>query len=418
MASATSHTPEPTSGPPASGPYIGVTLIDSGHRQPNGTGTPIPDAKLTVSTPDKKKVGEGVTGKDGRAFIPLPSRGTYTITLDTSTLPRGVSLGKGGASRTITALLDSGNFAQFQIGVKAVKQVSFGQQLLENSISGLKFGLIIALAALGLSLVFGTTGLTNFAHGELVTLGMLLTYLFNVVIGLPVIAAAVIAVVLGGVFGWLQDRVLWRPLRHRGTGLIAMMIVSIGLGLLMRNVYQYLFGGNTKSFSKYTTQSRHDYGFISLAPKEIAIIGVATAAIVIVCVALMKTRQGKAMRAVADNPALAASSGLRVDGVISLVWILGTALSCLAGVLLGINSQVNFLSGTKMLLLVFAAVTLGGLGTIWGALLGSLVIGLMTEVGPLFGVPASIKEVGALVVLIVILLVRPQGILGRKERIG
>lgn len=406
------------SGPPPSGPYIGVTLIDSGHKGPDGLGKPIPGVKLSASKAGGAPVGAAVTGDDGRAFIPLPGRGTYTVTLDKSTLPKGVTLGAGSDSRTITALLDGGNFAQFQIGVKAVKQESFAGQLLGNSISGIKFGLIIALAALGLSLIFGTTGLTNFAHGELVTLGMLLAYFFNVVAGLSVVAAAAIAVILGGVFGWLQDRVLWRPLRRRGTGLIAMMIVSIGLGLLLRNTFQYVFGGNTKSFSDYTTQSRHDYGLIALAPKEIAIMGIATAAIVVVCIALMKTRQGKAMRAVADNPALAASSGLRVDGVISLVWILGGALSALAGVLLGINSQVNFLSGSKLLLLVFAAVTLGGLGTIWGALLGSLVIGLMTEVGPLFGVPASIKEVGALAVLITILLVRPQGILGRAERVG
>ncbi len=130
------------------------------------------------------------------------------------------------------------------------------------------------------------------------------------------------------------------------------------------------------------------------------------------------------MRAVSDNPALSASSGMRVDGVISSVWILGTALTGLSGVLLAINQQVNFQMGFKVLLLVFAAVTLGGLGTIWGALLGSLVIGLMVEVGPvitLWGwhpVPASIKDVGALVVMILILLVRPQGLLGRAQRIG
>lgn len=127
---------------------------------------------------------------------------------------------------------------------------------------------------------------------------------------------------------------------------------------------------------------------------------------------------GLSLRAVSDNPALSASSGMRVDGVIRNAWILGTALSALSGVLLAVNSQVKFDTGFKMLLLVFAAVTLGGLGTIWGALFGSMVIGIVVEVGPTFGVPSSIKEVGALVVLILILLIRPQGILGRRERIG
>jgi branched-chain amino acid transport system permease protein len=109
---------------------------------------------------------------------------------------------------------------------------------------------------------------------------------------------------------------------------------------------------------------------------------------------------------------------MRVDGIISSVWVLGTALTGLAGVLLSVTDQVNFQMGLNKLLLVFAAVTLGGLGTIWGALVGALIIGLMVELGPVFGVPASIKEVGALGVMILILLVRPQGILGKAQRIG
>ena len=277
---------------------------------------------------------------------------------------------------------------------------------------------MLSLGALGLSMVFGTTGLTNFAHGELITFGAVMTYVANRGFGLPVILSGVLAVVVSALFGWVQERGLWRPLRRRGTGLIAMMIVSIGLGLLLRNSFQYSIGSARQSLSQYVSQGRRDYGFISLADKELAIIGIALVTITVSCVLLMKTRLGKAMRAVSDNPALSASSGMKVDSVIGAVWILGTALTGLAGVLLAINSQVNFLMGFKLLLLVFAAVTLGGLGTIWGALFGSMIIGIMVEVGPLFGVPSSIKEVGALVVLILVLLLRPQGILGRRERIG
>ena len=140
--------------------------------------------------------------------------------------------------------------------------------------------------------------------------------------------------------------------------------------------------------------------------------------ITVVCVGIMKTRIGKQMRAVSDNPALAASSGIRVDGVIGVVWIVGTAITAVSGTLLAVNSQVNFLMGFKILLLVFAAVTLGGLGTIWGALVGSMIIGILVEMGPVFGVPNSIKDVGALAILILILLIRPQGILGKAQRVG
>ncbi|MGI9085973.1 MAG: ABC transporter permease subunit [Aeromicrobium sp.] len=424
-AAAQTPTPEPTPSSaetpsePPDGPYIGVTLIDESAVKGGGEGKPVPGVTLTVATSDGEEVGTGVTGDDGRALIPLPDRGSYVVTLDTSTLPEGVKLsGDAGTKKTVNALLDGGNFAQFQIGVADVDKVSYGKRLSASILSGVKFGLIVALAALGLNLIFGTTGLTNFGHGELITFGALAAYAINHALGLPVIVAGAIAVVVSGAFGWIQDRGLWRPLRRRGTGLIAMMIVSIGFGLLLRSVFQYGFGGSTRSFTQYVNQGRDDYGIVQLAPKEIGIFVVATVTIVIVCIALMRTRLGKAMRAVSDNPALSASSGLRVDGVISNVWVLGTALTGLSGVLLAINAQVNFLMGFKLLLLVFAAVTLGGLGTIWGALLGSMVIGIMVEVSPLVGVPSSIKEVGALIVLIVILLIRPQGILGRRERIG
>ncbi len=231
--------------------------------------------------------------------------------------------------------------------------------------------------------------------------------------------AGIFAVIACAAFGWLQDKGLWGPLRNRGTGLIAMMIVSIGLALLMRSLFQYFFGGSTKTLSQYVAQRSDTYGPVLIAPKEWAIMIISIVSITVVVTVLANTRMGKAMRAVSDNPALSASSGMRVDGVITKVWILGSALTGLSGVLLAIDKQVNFQMGFKLLLLVFAAVTLGGLGTIYGAILGSIIIGLVSEVGPvLLYVPASIKDVGPLFLLILILLVRPQGILGRAERVG
>jgi branched-chain amino acid transport system permease protein len=398
---------------------ITVTLTDESNKDSEGNSTPVPGVRLVVSD-GSGELGSAETDADGRAVLPVPGKGKYTVTLDEKTLPEGIVLDEDTANElTVTVRLDGPtNFALFPIGVEKADTSSFADDLSSSVVSGVKFGLIVALAALGLSLIFGATGLTNFSHGELVTLGGVATWFFDRQLGLPVIVAGVLAVFLGAGFGWAQDRALWRPLRSRGTGLIAMMIVSIGFGIFLRSIYQYFFGSSTKSLSRYTGQARTDYGIVSLADKEIVILLVALVGLAVVCVALMKTRLGKAMRAVSDNPALAASSGMRVDGVIAWAWIVGTALAALSGVLLAVNSQVNFLMGFKMLLLIFAAVTLGGLGTIWGALIGSMVIGLMVEVGPLFGVPGSIKEVGALVVLILILLIRPQGILGHRERIG
>lgn len=422
---ATTPTPSPTatSGAPEANPIVegqNITVTLQDVKGGKGDPEPIPGVTLTVFK-DKKsgeEIGTQVTDQAGRVSIAIPGNGVYVITLDKDTLPEGVELSGGETELTITARLGGNNFATFPIGSAVGDKVAFSEKLTNSIVAGLKRGLIIALAALGLSLIFGTTGLTNFAHGELITFGAIITYMFNRGFGIPVIAAGALAVIVSAGFGWAQDRGLWRPLRRRGTGLIAMMIVSIGLALLLRSIFQYTFGSSTQTLSQYVAQPRTDYGPVSLSDKEIAIFGISIVAIVIVCIGMMTTRLGKAMRAVSDNPALSASSGLRVDGVISAVWILGTALTGLAGVLLAINDQVNFQMGFKLLLLVFAGVTLGGLGTIWGALVGSIIIGLIVEVGPVFGVPASIKDVGALVVLILILLVRPQGILGRAQRIG
>jgi branched-subunit amino acid ABC-type transport system permease component len=423
-------TPPPSAGTPADNPLVDgqnitVTLLDV--KGGKGDPEPVPGVTLTVFK-DKsggEQIGTQVTDTKGRVSIPIPSNGVYVVELDQKSLPDGVKLSGGAETdKTITARISGNNFAQFQIGAAVAEKVAFSEKLIDSAVSGLKFGLIIALAALGLSLIFGTTGLTNFAHGELITFGGIMTYVFNRGFGMSVILAGVCAVIAGALFGYLQDKILWGPLRRRGTGLIAMMIVSIGFALLLRSIFQYTFGGSTRTLSQYVAQGRNDYGPISLSPKEVAIFVVAIVAIVVVCIAMMRTRLGKSMRAVSDNPDLSASSGLRVDNVITSVWVLGTALTALSGVLLALNQQVNFQMGFKLLLLVFAGVTLGGLGTIWGALAGSLIIGLMVEVAPVISiggyqpVPASIKEVGALVVLILILLVRPQGLLGRAQRIG
>lgn len=411
----------PAGGAAGDGTAVGVTLTNASEKDADGNPEPVVGVTITVM-PDgsDEELGDAVTDEAGRAVVPVPQSGKYIVELDESTLPDGIELSEDTeTSREITVLIQgSTTFVAFPIGVQEVSTVGFGTKLTDALLSGVKFGLIIGLAALGLSLIFGATGLTNFAHGELITLGGIVTYWFNADAGLPVILAGLAAVIVSAGFGWAQDRALWQPLRRRGTGLIAMMIVSIGFALFLRSIYQYVFGSSTRSLTEYTTQVRHDWGIIRISDKEIAIILVAVVVIAVVCIALMRTRFGKAMRAVSDNPALSASSGMRVDSVIRNAWILGTALTGLSGVLLAVNSQVKFDMGFKMLLLVFAAVTLGGLGTVWGALFGSMVIGIVVEVGPIFGVPSSIKEVGALVVLILILLIRPQGILGRRERIG
>ena len=225
------------------------------------------------------------------------------------------------------------------------------------------------------------------------------------------------AFLAGGVFGWVNDRALWRPLRHRGTGLVAMMIVSIGLSIFLRNIYQYFAGAQVRNYSQYGAVEPWEIGQILLTPKELVVILVGITVLVVATSLLQFTRLGKATRAVSDNPGLAAATGINVERVINTVWIGGAALAGLAGALLGVTQGFDFQLGFRILLLTFAAVVLGGLGTIWGAILGAFVIGIFTELSTLF-IDPEFKFVGALLLLIVILLIRPQGLLGRSQRIG
>ncbi len=266
-------------------------------------------------------------------------------------------------------------------------------------------------------MIFGTTGLTNFAHGELVTFGAIATLILNNFFELPFVLAAAGAMLLSGLFGALQDKVLWLQLRRKGVSLIAMLVVSIGLGIFLRYVYLFFLGGSTRQFNSFSGQAGIVIGPVDITPKIIIGSAVAILAIVITLLWLGFSRTGKASRAIADNPALASASGINVERVINVVWTVGAALAGLAGVLYALSIGVSWLMGFQILLLVFAAVILGGLGTTVGALVGALIVGVLIQVSTLF-VPTELKVVGALFIMIVILLVRPQGLLGRSERVG
>jgi branched-chain amino acid transport system permease protein len=196
-----------------------------------------------------------------------------------------------------------------------------------------------------------------------------------------------------------------------------MMIVSIGLSIFLRNVFQYFAGGQNHNYSQYSAVQPWEIGPILLTPKDAIVAALAAAVLVAVSLLLQYTRIGKATRAVADNPALAASSGINVERVISVVWTGGAALAGLSGVLLGLTQGFDYQIGFKILLLVFSAVVLGGLGTIWGSMVGAFIIGIFIEVSTLV-VPAELKFVGALAVMIIVLLIRPQGLLGKAQRVG
>lgn len=375
-----------------------------------------PLAGITVSVEQAgRQVTSVKTDASGRFSLPVPGAGDYLVRIDKATLPKGADLQQD--TRMVTVRTGATAGALFRFGSSTRVADTRLQRAPQLLLGGFQFGLVLAMGAIGLSLIYGTTGLTNFAHGEIITGGALLGYIFNVKLGLNLIPATLIAVVVGGLLGGLLDRGLWRPLRRRGTGLIAALVVSIGLSLALRATYLLFYGGGQSSYLQYATQSPLTFGPVTILKRDMVIIVVTLVVLIGIGLGLGRTRLGKATRAVADNPSLAASSGIDVERVINVVWIAGTGLAVLGGVFLALSQQVFYQLGQNVLLLLFAGVTLGGLGTAYGALVGSLVIGIFTQLSTLF-IPAELSVVGALVVLILILIVRPQGILGRAERVG
>ena len=355
------------------------------------------------------------TDEDGRFEVELPGPGEYTVTIDPDGLPDGVTA--QATERTVTVAETVQQRVAFALVDGSTGTGGGAGRIPQLLVEGLRFGLLIAICAVGLSLIFGTTGLTNFAHGELVAIGAIVAWFLNVSAGLPLIAATVIAMAVGGCVGWLNDSALWGPLRRRGSGLVAMLVISIGLSLALRYLLNIVFGGRSIPYSDYRGQRANDYGPISLTDKDLYSIVISLVVLVLVALMLQRTKIGKAMRAVADNRDLAASSGINVDRVIRFVWMVGGALAALGGVLFGLSDEVSWDMGFKLLLLMFAGITLGGLGTAYGALLGSIIVGLFVQVSTLV-IADELKYVGGLLLLIVILVVRPQGILGSRARVG
>jgi neutral amino acid transport system permease protein len=395
------------------GPSINGTLTDESQR---GDPQPVEGVEITVLDSSGDVVGTATSDAQGQFSVTVPGSGDYTVRIDPETLPEGKFLRNPEQIENTVTVVGFDVTVQFPIGPDTRHPTGLLNDIADRLTTGILFGLILALSALGLSMIFGTTGLTNFAHGELVTFGALVALLLNNA-GLHIIWAGMITIVIAALFGWGQDRFLWRQLRRRGTGLIAMMIVSIGMALFLRAMYQYIIGGNRRPYQQYVTAEPFEFGVFTMPPRDMAIGGIALVVLLAVSFALARTRTGKAMRAVADNPPLAASSGINVDRVLSIVWTGGTALAALGGILYTLIYQMDYQMGLRLLLMLFAAVILGGIGTIWGAMLGALIVSIFTELSTLV-LPPELKYTSALFVMILILLFRPQGLLNRAQRVG
>jgi neutral amino acid transport system permease protein len=287
-------------------------------------------------------------------------------------------------------------------------------ELIQTTINGLASGSIYALGAIGLSLVYGILKLVNFAHGDYMTLGGYAAFVVNVSLGMPLVVAAVGAIVAGVAVSMIAEWAMWRPMRRRGAGVMQLLLMSIGLAFVLRNLILLVWTGEVRTLDVNQTQAWHPFD-LTISLNQVIVIVSATVVLVGTGLLLKLTRLGKSMRALSDNPDLAEVTGIDTKRVITYTWILAGSLAGLAGMFAAINTTLSPNTGWFLLLGIFAAVVLGGIGNPFGGLVGGLTIGLVQEWSTMF-VPPTYKEAVGFAVLILVLLVRPQGIFGHSVR--
>jgi branched-chain amino acid transport system permease protein len=294
---------------------------------------------------------------------------------------------------------------------------------------GLIMGALIGLGAIGVTLTYSILRFANFAHGEFIAWG---TYIalalagaismmlggYPETIGLlsfgwPVIFAGMIAAVLTGALALALDRVLFSRLRNRGNAIV-MVMASFGASMALRSLLEFIFTSKPTYFSR-DIQMALPLGLgIKLTPDQVFLLAM-TAVIVVAMDRFMTLSPiGRAMRAVSENPVLARVAGVDVDRVIRATWMIGGALACAAGVMLGITVQIRPFMGFDLLLPLFAAAILGGIGSVPGAVIGGLIVGV-SEAAAVQIVGSDYRAAMAFLILIAVLLVKPAGLFGARE---
>ena len=281
-------------------------------------------------------------------------------------------------------------------------------------IPGLVLGSIYALGAIGVTLTFGILRFANFAHGETMTLGAYFTLTLIGLTGLHPLLLLPVAMVLTALAVLGMDRLFFRPLRYGPT--IVLVIASFGLMLMVRSFVQLVWGARLRSFDKGIDLPWVIGDALRIFPKHLVIVGAAVALMVAVHLLLSRTRTGKAMRAMADSPDLARLTGIDPEQVIRTTWIVGAGLAAAAGVFLAYDTHVETQMGFKLLLPIFAAALLGGIGRAYGAMAGGLVIGVVEELStyPWIGseplLQPGYKTGVAFAIMVAILIWRPSGL--------
>jgi neutral amino acid transport system permease protein len=283
----------------------------------------------------------------------------------------------------------------------------------QASLNGLTLGTIYALGAVGLTLVYGILRLVNFAHGDFLAFGAYMAYLVNVSWGMPLAAAIAFAMATTAALGLLSERLMWRPMRSKGAGFLQLLLMSIGLAFVIRSVIQWFWGTEIRTLDVNVVDSVEFLG-LRIGETELLVVVVGIAVLAAVAAVVRFTMLGKRMRALSDDMALAEVAGIDTRRVILFTWLFAGALAGLAGTLAGALTNLRPELGFELLLPIFAAVILGGIGNPFGALVAGLTLGVVIEMSTLVIEPRWKVTVG-FVALVIALIIRPQGIFGKAK---
>lgn len=283
-------------------------------------------------------------------------------------------------------------------------------EVLQLIVNGLMAGTILAVPAIGLTAIFAVLRFTNFALASHMTIGAFAGFVANVTLGLPAVAALGFAFLIAGIVGVLSDEFVLKPFRK--AGFITTAIGSIALTIALENIVRFIFGNQLRGYNLPILRDWNISG-IRISPQQVENFVVAVIVMAALFAFLTFTRVGKSMRAVADNPMLAAIKGINANVVARIVSFVAMGLAGLGGMLIGLDTTIDPLIGFKTILQIFAAAVVGGLGSIPGAVVGALVVGVGEELSLLVLTPAYRTAVGFIAILIV-LTFRPRGILGQR----
>jgi len=277
-------------------------------------------------------------------------------------------------------------------------------------LNGVMAGTILAVPAIGLTAIYAVLRFPNFALASHATIGAFAGYLANAMLGLPVVPSVACAFLAAGLVGVASDEFVLKP--FRASGFITTAIASIALTIGLENLVRFGFGNELRGYDLPLMRDWR-FGDIRVGPQQVQNLAIAVVAMALLFLFLGFTRTGKPMRAVADNPMLAAIKGINADAVGRIVSFVGMGLAGLGGMLIGLDSTIDPLTGFRAILNIFAAAVVGGLGSIPGAVVGALAVGIGEELCLLFLSPAYRSAVGFTAILLVLTL-RPRGILGAR----